>query len=352
MRSSFLTAITLFFAATAQAADSKKEAQILPCTIKSNTSGTYYDLNDIAIHLPTEKERQKLKDDEEEPKSYQAKGYDYGANFTLNICAPVVEPLDEVVGIESKLWKNVSAYYMQGGQTFSIGQQSSELQLRGRNLFLKYTNGSPCEDPRTSHSRKERRSYLDEDDDEPENSKPSPTSTPKSSGRRKSTTISLLCEKDPLVKKPTVAFIDSPDECAYFFQVRTTAACGGIKQEEQAVGPAGVFGIIFLIAAAAYLLGGIAYQRTVMNQRGWRQLPNYSIWAGIASFLKDIITIATSSCTRCLPRSKGYNQLPTYNGSANGGYGRGGSGSGGRGRLGRAEDENRLIDQLDEEWDD
>lgn len=84
-----------------------------------------------------------------------------------------------------------------------------------------------------------------------------------------------------------------------------------------------------------------------MNQRGWRQLPNYSIWAGIASFIKDIIIIATSSCTRCLPQRKGYNQLPTYNG--NGGLGRGSSG---RGRQGRAEDENRLIDQLDEEWDD
>ena len=41
-----------------------------------------------------------------------------------------------------------------------------------------------------------------------------------------------------------------------------------------------------LIAAAVYVIGGVAYQRTVMHQRGWRQLPNYSIWAGIASFIK------------------------------------------------------------------
>lgn len=119
-----------------------------------------------------------------------------------------------------------------------------------------------------------------------------------------------------------------------------------------------------LIAAAVYLLGGIAYQRTVMHQRGWRQLPNYAIWAGIGSFcyvrclppvkntfldhslcvcvcadflFKDILIILTSSCSRFLPHRKGYNQLPT---------------SSRNGRGSRSEQENRLIDQLDEEWDD
>lgn len=120
LSSSVLTAITLFFVAT-QAADSKKEEPKLPCTIKSSTSGTYYDLNGIALQLPTEKEKKKQKDDADEPESYHARGYDYGANFTLNICAPVLEQLDEVVGVEKRLWKNVSAYYEQGGQTFSIG---------------------------------------------------------------------------------------------------------------------------------------------------------------------------------------------------------------------------------------
>lgn len=52
---------------------------------------------------------------------------------------------------------------------------------------------------------------------------------------------------------------------------------------------------------------------------------------------KDILIILTSSCSRFLPRRKGYNQLPT---------------SGRNGRGSRSEQENRLIDQLDEEWDD
>lgn len=75
-----------------------------------------------------------------------------------------------------------------------------------------------------------------------------------------------------------------------------------------------------------------------MHQRGWRQLPNYNVWASIFSILRDIVIILTSSCARLLPRRHGYNQLP-------------GNGRGGRGG-GRADDENRLIDQLDEEWDD
>jgi len=49
--------------------------------------------------------------------------------------------------------------------------------------------------------------------------------------------------------------------------------------------------------------------------------------------------IGTSSCARLLPSRRGYISV-----SANG--------NGPRGRSGRPEDENRLIDQLDEEWDD
>lgn len=46
-----------------------------------------------------------------------------------------------------------------------------------------------------------------------------------------------------------------------------------------------------LIAVAAYLLGGCAYQRTVMHQRGWRQCPNYSLWAGMVDFIKVSILV-------------------------------------------------------------
>jgi cation-dependent mannose-6-phosphate receptor len=50
--------------------------------------------------------------------------------------------------------------------------------------------------------------------------------------------------------------------------------------------------------------------------------------------------IATSSCARFLPSRRGYISVSADGNGVS------------RGRSGRPEDENRLIDQLDEEWDD
>lgn len=50
---------------------------------------------------------------------------------------------------------------------------------------------------------------------------------------------------------------------------------------------------------------------------------------------QDVFIIATSTCARLVPRRRGYNQLST-----------------GTGRGRSSDDENRLIDQLDEDWDD
>jgi hypothetical protein len=53
-----------------------------------------------------------------------------------------------------------------------------------------------------------------------------------------------------------------------------------------------------LIAVMAYLVGGCMYQRTVMHQRGWRQLPNYSMWAGIWSFFSVSLDEASAEVRR------------------------------------------------------
>ena len=42
----------------------------------------------------------------------------------MNFCGGVVEDLEKeggVVGVEKELWRNVSAYYKQGGKVYSIG---------------------------------------------------------------------------------------------------------------------------------------------------------------------------------------------------------------------------------------
>ncbi|KAK5000103.1 hypothetical protein LTR28_013173, partial [Elasticomyces elasticus] len=275
--------------------------------------------------------------------------YDYGANFTLNFCGGVVEELKDVVGVDEGRWRNVSAFYEKGGKTYSIGQQNLEPVFRGRKLVLNYTDGSPCPSSPSRRSASPRKIVDDDDDDDEKPRRPSP----KGPTRRKSTVISLLCDKDPLNPLLTLSFVaTSPDECTYFFEARSSAACGGIEVAQQQLGPGGVFGVIALIAVLVYLVGGCVYQRTVMHQRGWRQLPNYSLWAGLGGFFRveelladatspqDIFIILTSSCARFLPSRRGYSRV-----GANSAVGRG------RGRQ-NSDDENRLIDQLDEEWDD
>jgi len=116
--------------------------------------------------------------------------------------------------------------------------------------------------------------------------------------RHKSTIISFHCDKDLLATQASATFVGTdPDECSYHFEVLSTAACIGSEPAKQGVGPGAVFAIIGAIAILVYFLGGVFYQRNVAHARGWRQLPNYSMWAGIGSFIK------VSGYT-CLQRSK------------------------------------------------
>ncbi|KAH7038296.1 mannose-6-phosphate receptor binding domain-containing protein [Microdochium trichocladiopsis] len=338
--------------ALARRPDADKTTTTLPCTATS-TSGAFYDLRaDIAVHP---------KEDGTKPKAslggptadYHPRGWDYGANFTLNICAPVVEPFDNVKDIEEGHWQNISAYYQLKGEVYSLGFASTELVPRGKELVLQYSGGSYCEKKSSSSRRGDRtglsargvvhdganfKSHEDESSDKDKSYHTLDKSN--KDRRRKSATIMFTCDKDPTAGTAVVSFIAAdPEECNYVFKVRSQHACAGAEPHKPgSVGPGSVFAIIFAIAVLVYLLGGIFYNRTINHSRGWKQLPNYSLWAGLWSFLSDFFIIATSSCARLLPNRRGYHHL---------------SGSPTRGGMGRdREAENRLIDQYDEEWDD
>jgi len=134
--------------------------------------------------------------------------------------------------------------------------QNSEPVFRGRKLVLNYTGGSLCSSGHSkrallSHEAKDlstKKIIDDDDDDDEDDEDDTPKKKPtkgKGDKRRKSTVISLLCEKDPLAPKASVAFVAaSEDECTYFFEARTSAACGGIEVETQTLGPGGVFGVM------------------------------------------------------------------------------------------------------------
>ena len=96
-----------------------------PCVARSPTSGMYFDLSAISLSPPELKDGKRVhKDDRDE--SWHVRGHDYGANFTLNICAPVLETVEDVVGVQSSLWKNISAYYVRDNKTYSIGYGDSD----------------------------------------------------------------------------------------------------------------------------------------------------------------------------------------------------------------------------------
>ncbi|CAM1505204.1 Fc.00g108410.m01.CDS01 [Cosmosporella sp. VM-42] len=336
----FQPASLLFFAAAAAASTSAEEPTTTThppaCTATSSSgSGAFFDLRpDMAI-VPSKGSHKSGV-----TKDYFSKGYDYGKNFTLNICGAVVDQVSDVVGIGSSNWANVSAYYSSHGEVYSIGSESVNLQSRGRKLVLQYTGGSPCGEDAiaASHHGNDKRKYIYDDEDDalvPEGydaEKTDPTI------RRKSTTISFLCDRDPGSTQASISFVGTdPDECAYFFEARSIHACAHAEPHKPgSVGPGSVFGLILVITVLVYILGGIFYNRTVAHARGWRQLPNYSLWAGIWSFICDMLVIALASCTSRFPSRRGYSHLnssPTR-------------------RARDAEAENRLIDQLDEEWND
>lgn len=343
-----LLAAALFGASLA--AD-EKTTTTTACTATATGGKAYFDLRpDIAVAPKDGKHKRSKSED------YTARGYDYGYNFTLNICEAVIEKPEKVVGIDEALWKNVSAYYEgKDGKTYSLGQQSSVLTPRGTQLVLQYSGGSPC-----GSSSKKRDVEQTESTDMPPSADRGSSNSAYSSSldtvtigddntvliekaeevRRKSATMSFRCDRESVSSTATVSFVGAdPDECNYMFVVRSQHACAGVQPSKPgSVGPGGVFALIFLIAIAVYFAGGVFYQRTVANARGWKQLPNYSLWAGIWSFVSDTFIILTSSCARFMPSRRGYSSLSI---SPNG-----------RGMGRSREDEDRLIGQLDEEWDD
>ncbi len=100
------------------ATDADKTTSTQPCTA-SSTSDAFYDLRpDIAVPPPKEGVKPKKG---VRTADYVAKGHDYGANFTVNICSAVVDKAKDVVGVSEKLWANVSAYYEAKGRIYSLG---------------------------------------------------------------------------------------------------------------------------------------------------------------------------------------------------------------------------------------
>ncbi|EHY52513.1 cation-dependent mannose-6-phosphate receptor, variant [Exophiala dermatitidis NIH/UT8656] len=266
----FLLLLSTLPSSIAATSDTKPPPK--PCTIHSPSTGSFFDLRPLQLRVDGTKYQVASNE------SYHVKGYDYPANFTMNFCGPVVENLDDVEGIPTTKIANVSAFYKDHrGDIYSIGQQNDQPLFRGKKLLMNYTMGSPCPD-------------LDED------GRPRDLDSTANTGRRrrKSTLLSFICDTSPLLStRPAISFLGSPDHCTYVFEVRSRYACGGTTSsgEKGTLGPGAVFAVILGIAMLVYLIGGVVYQRNVMHQRGWKQLPNYAVWAGLFSFISRPLSV-------------------------------------------------------------
>jgi cation-dependent mannose-6-phosphate receptor len=116
----FLHAL-LLLAAAAPFATAASDKPLKPCTVISPTTERFFDLNPMRRLAPSETDGKKSSKKEGDEGSWHARGYDYGANFTINFCGPVVEELDEVQDLDKALWRNVSAFYEKGGKQWAIG---------------------------------------------------------------------------------------------------------------------------------------------------------------------------------------------------------------------------------------
>lgn len=90
-----------------------------PCVATSGT-GAFYDLRDDIASALKDGEKERAHKGPIEDYTY-AKPHDWPYNFTMNVCAPVVKTVKDVVGVDRAQWKNISAYYEAGGKTYSLG---------------------------------------------------------------------------------------------------------------------------------------------------------------------------------------------------------------------------------------
>src|SRR4051812_22355613 len=69
--------------------------------VATSTSGSFFDLRpDVAV-IADEKTKKSTRTED-----YLARGWDYGSNFTMNICGAVVKGVEDAVGVDKALWRN------------------------------------------------------------------------------------------------------------------------------------------------------------------------------------------------------------------------------------------------------
>lgn len=103
----------------ASTTSSTKTAVATPCVATHSSTGSFFDLRpDMAAAQKDGKKHHKGAPTADYTWSRPS---DWPYNFTMNICAPVVEGVEDVVGVDESLWQNISAYYEADEKIYSLG---------------------------------------------------------------------------------------------------------------------------------------------------------------------------------------------------------------------------------------
>ena len=96
------------------------------CTVTHPVTGEFYDLRPLIRHKSDKSCVQEVANDRVD---WAINGHDYGHNFTVNICEPVLADYSDVTGVTDRT--NVSGFYVDGhGNKISIGFVHNIIVLR------------------------------------------------------------------------------------------------------------------------------------------------------------------------------------------------------------------------------
>lgn len=166
-----------------------------PCTIVNPLTNQFFDLRPLGS-LGAEGETQ----------SWNAKGFDYGRNFSLGVCSTPLRQLTNLNLNDFESINNKSAigafYSRKDGSKVSIGQVSTDLKFRGKKLIVEYENGDICHE------------LFDKN----------------GNSLKKTTLISFTCDRE-MMSKAKAIYVGSFNDCSYHFEIRTIHACATSNEE-------------------------------------------------------------------------------------------------------------------------
>lgn len=236
------------------------------CTITDPETGNYFDLRPL---IRNEGEDWSFKDTKIKDRTYY-----------FNVCRKVLREQKSISNTDV-----VGGYYEEDNDAgyatgVSIGAWTSKPEVRGgKKLVLDYNDGSAC--PKTLYQR--------------------------------SLLISFICDNSLYKKEGEIVFVDNQNDCTYTVEWTTAYACP-VNKPSSHFTFFGVFATIIAVAVVVYIVGGVIYNRVVQNETGWRQIPNYDLWANAFDFIKDMIIISVMSLGNVFKRRT--NAINLNNGSA------------------------------------